>query len=140
MTRVLSGAVLLGLAVGVVWWSPAWLFLLAAEILLLLAFAEYRTIAAAAGVSVPPVAGAAPALTAAAFSGAVLGADGADPARSGPDPRVDRPLRAGDGRVARGADGCGGRSRGDLSGPLSGLAHWRDGGHPRGVPDERRCS
>ena len=74
MTRVLSGAVLLALAVAVVWWAPAWLFLLAAEVLLLLAFVEYRAVAGATGVDVPRVAGLAAMVTAAAFSHTVIGA------------------------------------------------------------------
>jgi phosphatidate cytidylyltransferase len=79
VTRVLSGAVLLALAIGVVWWAPAWLFLLAAEVLLLLAFVEYRAIAAATGVAVPRVASAAAMLTVAAFSRAVSGASATVP-------------------------------------------------------------
>jgi len=74
VTRVLSGVVLLALAVAVVWWAPAWLFLVAAEVVLLLAFVEYRAMAGATGVAVPHVAGAATALTAAAFSATVTGA------------------------------------------------------------------
>jgi phosphatidate cytidylyltransferase len=79
VTRVLSGAVLLALAIGVVWWAQAWVFLLVAEALLLLAFVEYRAIAAATGVAVPRVAGLAAGLTAAAFSGATFGASGSVP-------------------------------------------------------------
>jgi phosphatidate cytidylyltransferase len=76
VTRVLSGAVLLAVAVGVVWWAPAWLFLLVAEVLLLLAFVEYRAIAAATAVGVPGVAAVGAALTAAAFSGVVFSRSG----------------------------------------------------------------
>jgi phosphatidate cytidylyltransferase len=56
VTRVLSGAVLIAIAVGVVWFSPPILFFAIAEILLLLAFIEYSRLAAAAGVPVPTVA------------------------------------------------------------------------------------
>jgi phosphatidate cytidylyltransferase len=56
MTRVLSGAVLIAIAVAVVWFSPPILFFAVAEILLLLAFIEYTRLAAAAGVPVPTVA------------------------------------------------------------------------------------
>ncbi|MCC7417605.1 MAG: phosphatidate cytidylyltransferase [Acidobacteria bacterium] len=69
MTRVLSGAALLILAVLVVWLAPAALFLAAAELLLVAAFVEYAALARASGLAVPAVpAGAAAALTAAAFA------------------------------------------------------------------------
>jgi phosphatidate cytidylyltransferase len=72
--RVASGAVLVLLAVAVVWFAPALLFLAVAEALLLLAFREYLTLARASGVAVPAVAsGAAAALTCAAFSRVVTG-------------------------------------------------------------------
>ena len=56
MTRVLSGAVLLAIAVSVVWFAPPALFFAVAETLLLLAFIEYTRLAAAAGVPIPAVA------------------------------------------------------------------------------------
>jgi phosphatidate cytidylyltransferase len=55
MTRVLSGAVLVALAVAVVWFAPVPLFLLVAEILLVLAFVEYSRLAAASGLPIPSV-------------------------------------------------------------------------------------
>ena len=56
MTRVLSGAVLIAIAVSVVWFAPPVLFFAVAETLLLLAFIEYTRLAAAAGVPIPAVA------------------------------------------------------------------------------------
>ncbi len=74
MTRVVSGAVLLLVAVAVVWFAPPVLFLAVAEALLLLAVSEYVTLARAGGIAVPAVAtGAAAALTAAAFARVVFG-------------------------------------------------------------------
>jgi phosphatidate cytidylyltransferase len=74
VTRVLSGAALIVLAVLVVWFAPPALFLATGEALLLLAFAEYVTLARASGFSVPPVvAGLASALTCAAFAGSSAG-------------------------------------------------------------------
>ena len=55
MTRVLSGAVLLVIAVGVVWFAPAPLFLIAAEVLLVLACFEYVGLARASKLYVPAV-------------------------------------------------------------------------------------
>ena len=55
MTRVLSGAVLLVIAVAAVWFSPGWLFFLIAEGLLLLAFVEYANLSAAVGLPIPVV-------------------------------------------------------------------------------------
>ena len=56
MTRVLSGAALVCLAVGVVWFAPPLLFLAVAELFLVLAFVEYAQLAAATGLHVPRVA------------------------------------------------------------------------------------
>jgi phosphatidate cytidylyltransferase len=69
VTRVLSGAVLLVLAVALVWFSSPLIFFIVAEALLLVAFGEYAALARASGVAIPegPAALAA-ALTAAAFS------------------------------------------------------------------------
>ena len=55
MTRVLSGAVLLALAVAVVWFATAVMFLAAAELLLVLGFVEYVTLARASGLPVPAI-------------------------------------------------------------------------------------
>ena len=69
MTRVLSGAALLAIAVAVVWFAPPLVFLAVAELLLVLAFLEYVTLARASGLHVPVVAaGAAAMLTCAAFA------------------------------------------------------------------------
>jgi phosphatidate cytidylyltransferase len=69
MTRVLSGAVLLGLAIAVVWLSPAAVFFAVAELLLVLAFIEYAALARNSGLPVPSVpACAAAMLTCAAFT------------------------------------------------------------------------
>jgi phosphatidate cytidylyltransferase len=53
VTRVLSGAVLLIIAVAVVWFAPARLFLIVAEGLLMLACREYAGLARASGLHVP---------------------------------------------------------------------------------------
>jgi phosphatidate cytidylyltransferase len=53
VTRVLSGAVLIAIAVGVVWFAPPPLFFAVAELLLILAYVEYAGLAAAAGLPVP---------------------------------------------------------------------------------------
>jgi len=56
VTRILSGAALIAIAVGVVWFAPAPIFFLAAEVLLILAFVEYASLARAVGLPVPAVA------------------------------------------------------------------------------------
>jgi phosphatidate cytidylyltransferase len=56
VTRLLSGGVLLLFAIAVVWLAPATLFLLVAELLLVLAFHEYAGLAAAAGLRIPLIA------------------------------------------------------------------------------------
>ncbi len=53
MTRVLSGAVLVAVAVAVVWFAPPLIFLAVAETLLVLAFVEYAKLAAAGGTPIP---------------------------------------------------------------------------------------
>lgn len=69
MTRVLSGAVLFVLAVGVVWFSPPAVFVAVVELLLVLALVEYVTLARTSGLSIPAVpSGAAAMLTCAAFA------------------------------------------------------------------------
>jgi phosphatidate cytidylyltransferase len=74
VTRVLSGAVLLLIAVAVVWLASALIFFLVAEALLVLAFTEYVALAKANGVAVPAVpAGAAAMLTTAAFARLTFG-------------------------------------------------------------------
>src|SRR5204863_9610905 len=50
MTRVISGGVLIALAVYVVWFAPRLAFFAVAELLLLLAFVEYARLAEAAGI------------------------------------------------------------------------------------------
>jgi phosphatidate cytidylyltransferase len=55
VTRVLSGAVLIAVAVAVVWFAPPLLFWLVAELLLVLAFVEYARLAAAVGLPIPIV-------------------------------------------------------------------------------------
>ena len=74
MTRVLSGAALVIIAVAVVWFAPPLVFFLAGEALLVLAFVEYVALARAHQLDVPAwPAGAAVALTCATFSHAALG-------------------------------------------------------------------
>jgi phosphatidate cytidylyltransferase len=69
VTRVLSGAVLLILAVVVVWLAPEPIFFAVAELLLVLGFVEYARLAAAGGLAVPVIpSGAAAMLTGAAFA------------------------------------------------------------------------
>src|SRR5205085_8865148 len=53
VTRVLSGAVLLIIAVAVVWFAPATLFVIIAEGLLVLACREFVDLARARGLHVP---------------------------------------------------------------------------------------
>ncbi|OLD53966.1 MAG: hypothetical protein AUI64_05660 [Acidobacteria bacterium 13_1_40CM_2_64_6] len=55
MTRVVSGAVLIAIAVGVVWFAPSPVFFAVAEILLALAFVEYTRLAEAGGLPIPVV-------------------------------------------------------------------------------------
>jgi phosphatidate cytidylyltransferase len=74
VTRVLSGAVLLVIAIGVVWFAPALLFLIVAEALLVLACVEYGSLARASGLGVPlVVSGAIAALTCASFARLAFG-------------------------------------------------------------------
>ena len=69
MTRVVSGAVLLAVAVALVWFAPGTVFLIAALALLLLAFNEYAALARTSRLDVPGApAGLATALTAGAFA------------------------------------------------------------------------
>jgi phosphatidate cytidylyltransferase len=75
MTRVLSGAALLLLAIIVVWFAPAPLFLAAATGLVVLACIEYVGLARASGIALPAaVVCAAAALTCAAFATSQTGA------------------------------------------------------------------
>src|SRR5688572_6429309 len=70
MTRVLSGAALLVLAITVVWLSPAAVFFVVAELLLVLGFVEYAGLARGSGLPVPAMPSCAAAmLTCAALSG-----------------------------------------------------------------------
>jgi phosphatidate cytidylyltransferase len=74
VTRVLSGAILLLIAIGVVWFASALLFLIVAEALLVLACIEYGSLARASGVAVPTVvSGAIAALTCASFARLAFG-------------------------------------------------------------------
>jgi len=74
VTRVLSGAVLLVIAIGVVWFAPALLFLIVAEVLLVLACIEYGSLARASGLAVPlVVSGAVAVLTCASFARLAFG-------------------------------------------------------------------
>jgi phosphatidate cytidylyltransferase len=74
VTRVLSGAVLLILAVGVVWFAPPLVFFIVAELLLVLGFTEYAGLAKASHLQVPAVpACAAAMLTCAAFAPFAVG-------------------------------------------------------------------
>jgi phosphatidate cytidylyltransferase len=69
MTRVLSGAVLVLFAIGIVWFAHPLIFFAAAELLLVLAFVEYVRLADACGLPVPALAaGAATVLTSMAMS------------------------------------------------------------------------
>ena len=56
MTRVLSGAALVAIAVGVVWFAPPAVFFAVAEVLLLLAFVEYSRLASGCGLLIPVLA------------------------------------------------------------------------------------
>src|SRR3989442_15562104 len=55
VTRVVSGGVLIAIAVGVVWFAPSPVFFAVAEILLALAFVEYTRLAEAGGLPLPLV-------------------------------------------------------------------------------------
>ena len=55
MTRVLSGAVLIAIAVAVVWYAPPVVFFFVAELLLVLGFVEYARLAAACALPIPTV-------------------------------------------------------------------------------------
>jgi phosphatidate cytidylyltransferase len=73
VTRVLSGAALVVIAVAAVWLSPSWLFLVIAEVLVLLACREFAALARASALAFPAVAATAAAmLTCASFSHAVF--------------------------------------------------------------------
>jgi phosphatidate cytidylyltransferase len=56
VTRVLSGAVLLIIAVAVIWFAPTAVFFTVAELLLVLAFVEYSGLASAVGLPIPKLA------------------------------------------------------------------------------------
>jgi phosphatidate cytidylyltransferase len=73
VTRVLSGAVLIALALAAVWLAPGWLFLLIAEVLVILACREYAALAASSHLPFPAlVATLAAALTCASIAPAGL--------------------------------------------------------------------
>lgn len=74
MTRVLSGAVLLGFAVAVVWFAPPLLFFLVAELVLAVGCVEYAGLARASQLRVPvPAAALIAALVCASFARVALG-------------------------------------------------------------------
>jgi phosphatidate cytidylyltransferase len=74
VTRLVSGAVLLLIAVGVVWFAPPLMFLFVAEGLLVLACIEFASIARASGLVVPIVISTmAAALTCASFAPLAFG-------------------------------------------------------------------
>jgi phosphatidate cytidylyltransferase len=80
VTRLISGAVLLVIAIGIVWFAPPALFLLAAEILLVIACVEFAAMARASGIAVPlAISTAAAMLTAASFARLLIGDSGAAP-------------------------------------------------------------
>jgi phosphatidate cytidylyltransferase len=56
MTRLLSGAVLLAIAIAVVWFAPGPVFLAVAELVLVLGCIEYVRLARASGIDMPAVA------------------------------------------------------------------------------------
>ena len=79
-TRILSGAVLVVLAVAGVWYAPAWLFLLIAVGLVVLGCHEYQTLARASGLEIPLVTSSlAAALTCASFARVAFAGWGAIP-------------------------------------------------------------
>jgi len=55
VTRVLSGIILIAIAVGIVWFAPPILFFAVVELLVALAFIEYAALARAGGVAIPVV-------------------------------------------------------------------------------------
>jgi phosphatidate cytidylyltransferase len=70
VTRVVSGAVLLAIAVAVVWFAPPLVFLIVAEILLAIACYELAGLTAASGLAIPFAASSfAAVLTCASFTG-----------------------------------------------------------------------
>jgi phosphatidate cytidylyltransferase len=74
ITRIISGTVLIVLAVGIVWYAPAPLFLLAAEVLVVLGCHEYATLSRASRLPVPVILSTvAAALACASFSDAAFG-------------------------------------------------------------------
>jgi phosphatidate cytidylyltransferase len=78
VTRVLSGAVLLGIAVAVVWLAPPLLFFLVAELVLAVGCVEYAGLARASQLRVPvPAAALIAGLVCASFARVALGGSGA---------------------------------------------------------------
>ena len=74
ITRIVSGAVLIVLAVAAVWYAPAWLFLLVAELLVVIACHEYAALARSSSLPFPTVVSTAAAMLAcASFSRGGLG-------------------------------------------------------------------
>lgn len=80
ITRIISGAVLIALAVAAVWFAPGWLFLLIAELLVVLSCHEFGALAQASGLTFPgAIAAAAAVLVCASFSQVMPGGSGAIP-------------------------------------------------------------
>jgi phosphatidate cytidylyltransferase len=77
ITRIISGAVLIAIAVAAVWYAPAWLFLLLAELLVVLACLEYGALVRASRLPFPTtVSTLAAALTCVSFGQGTLAAAG----------------------------------------------------------------
>ncbi len=74
ITRIVSGAVLVVLAVSAVWFAPAWLFLVVAELLVVLACYEYGALARSSNLQFPMVVSTGAAMLAcASFARSALG-------------------------------------------------------------------
>jgi phosphatidate cytidylyltransferase len=69
ITRIVSGTVLIVLAVAAVWYAPAWLFLVVAEVLVVLACTELGALARASGLRFPTAVATAAAMLACASFG-----------------------------------------------------------------------
>ena len=76
MTRVLSGAVLIAIAIAAVWFAPPLVFFAVAEVLLLLAFVEYARLATACGLPIPAVASGAATMLVSIGVASIHGTDG----------------------------------------------------------------
>jgi phosphatidate cytidylyltransferase len=77
ITRIISGAALIAVAVAAVWYAPPWLFLLIAELLVVLACQEFAALARASRLPFPTVVSTlAAALTCASFAQGTFGTAG----------------------------------------------------------------